>query len=44
VSHRVFVPRHAASAVAEALADTRVVLINGARQVGFVNFGWAGDA
>ncbi len=28
------VPRHAASAVAEALADTRVVLINGARQVG----------
>lgn len=29
-----FVPRHAASAVAEALADTRVVLVNGARQVG----------
>lgn len=29
-----FVPRHAASAVAEALADTRVVLINGARQAG----------
>jgi predicted AAA+ superfamily ATPase len=29
-----FVPRHAASAIAEALADTRVVLVNGARQVG----------
>jgi uncharacterized protein len=34
VSSRVFVPRRAALAVAEALADTRVVLINGARQVG----------
>jgi len=34
VSRLAFVPRHAASAVAEALADTRVVLINGARQVG----------
>lgn len=29
-----FVPRHATAAVAESLADTRVVLINGARQVG----------
>jgi len=29
-----FVPRHASSAVAEALADTRVVLVNGARQAG----------
>ncbi|HEV2374841.1 MAG TPA: ATP-binding protein [Streptosporangiaceae bacterium] len=29
-----FVPRHAATAVAEALADTRVVLVNGARQAG----------
>lgn len=29
-----FVPRRAATAVAEALADTRVVLVNGARQVG----------
>jgi predicted AAA+ superfamily ATPase len=28
------VPRHASAAVAEALADTRVVLVNGARQVG----------
>jgi uncharacterized protein len=28
------VPRHASSAVAEALADTRVVLLNGARQSG----------
>src|SRR6516164_3578440 len=28
------VPRHAESLVAEALADTRVVLINGARQCG----------
>ena len=27
-------PRHATSAVAEALADTRVVLVNGARQAG----------
>lgn len=27
-------PRHATSAVAEALADTRVVLVNGARQSG----------
>ena len=34
MSRLAFVPRHAASAVAEALADTRVVLINGARQVG----------
>jgi predicted AAA+ superfamily ATPase len=34
VFHRAFVPRRAASAVAEALADTRVVLINGARQAG----------
>lgn len=29
-----FVPRRAASAVTEALADTRVVLVNGARQAG----------
>jgi uncharacterized protein len=29
-----FVPRRAASAIADALADTRVVLINGARQAG----------
>jgi uncharacterized protein len=29
-----FIPRHAYSAVADALADTRVVLINGARQAG----------
>ncbi|HEY8043475.1 MAG TPA: AAA family ATPase, partial [Streptosporangiaceae bacterium] len=29
-----FVPRHASSAVAEALADTRVALVNGARQAG----------
>ncbi|MGH3275234.1 MAG: ATP-binding protein [Streptosporangiaceae bacterium] len=29
-----FVPRHAASAIADALADTRVVLVNGARQAG----------
>ncbi len=29
-----FIPRHAASAVAAALADTRVVLVNGARQAG----------
>jgi uncharacterized protein len=29
-----FIPRHASSAVAEALADTRVVLVNGARQAG----------
>ncbi|MGL5863576.1 MAG: ATP-binding protein [Phycicoccus sp.] len=29
-----YVPRHAAEAVAEALQDTRVVTINGARQVG----------
>ncbi len=29
-----FVPRRAASAVAEALADTRVILVNGARQAG----------
>src|SRR5580698_4029039 len=29
-----FVPRHAASAIAEALDDTRVVLVNGARQAG----------
>lgn len=34
MSRLAYVPRHAASAVAEALADTRVVLINGARQVG----------
>jgi predicted AAA+ superfamily ATPase len=34
VSRTTFVPRHAALAVAEALADTRVVLVNGARQVG----------
>jgi predicted AAA+ superfamily ATPase len=32
--HAGLVPRHAASLVAEALADTRVVLVNGARQVG----------
>ncbi|MGO8959440.1 MAG: ATP-binding protein [Streptosporangiaceae bacterium] len=31
---RSFVPRRAASAVAEALADTRVILVSGARQVG----------
>jgi uncharacterized protein len=29
-----YVPRHAATLVAEALADTRVVILNGARQVG----------
>lgn len=29
-----FVPRRAASAIADALADTRVVLVNGARQAG----------
>lgn len=29
-----FVPRHAASAIADALDDTRVVLVNGARQAG----------
>lgn len=29
-----FVPRHASTAIAEALADTRVVLVNGARQAG----------
>ena len=29
-----YLPRHAARAVADALADTRVVLVNGARQVG----------
>lgn len=29
-----FIPRHASSAVAEALTDTRVVLVNGARQAG----------
>lgn len=34
MSRLAFVPRRAASAVAEALADTRVVLVNGARQVG----------
>jgi predicted AAA+ superfamily ATPase len=34
VARIAFVPRHAASAVSEALADTRVVLINGARQAG----------
>jgi predicted AAA+ superfamily ATPase len=34
VSRLAFVPRRAAAAVADALADTRVVLINGARQVG----------
>lgn len=34
MSRLAFVPRRAALAVAEALADTRVVLINGARQVG----------
>lgn len=34
MSHCAFVPRHAASAIAEALADTRVVLVNGARQAG----------
>jgi uncharacterized protein len=28
------VPRHAQSLVSEALADTRVVLVNGARQAG----------
>jgi uncharacterized protein len=28
------VPRHAASAISDALADTRVVLVNGARQAG----------
>jgi uncharacterized protein len=32
--HSGFVPRHAASAIAEALDDTRVVLVNGARQAG----------
>lgn len=34
MSRLTFVPRRAALAVAEALADTRVVVINGARQVG----------
>ncbi|MGH3932896.1 MAG: AAA family ATPase, partial [Pseudonocardiaceae bacterium] len=34
MSRLTFVPRRAALAVADALADTRVVLINGARQVG----------
>ncbi len=34
MSRLAFVPRRAALAVAEALADTRVVLVNGARQVG----------
>jgi predicted AAA+ superfamily ATPase len=29
-----FVPRHAAFSIAEALDDTRVVLVNGARQAG----------
>lgn len=29
-----FVPRHAAGAIVDALADTRVVLVNGARQAG----------
>lgn len=29
-----FVPRHAATAITDALADTRVVLVNGARQAG----------
>lgn len=29
-----FVPRHASTAIAEALTDTRVVLVNGARQAG----------
>src|SRR5579859_4852218 len=29
-----FVPRHTASAITDALADTRVVLVNGARQAG----------
>jgi predicted AAA+ superfamily ATPase len=29
-----FVPRHAASAITDALADTRVALVNGARQAG----------
>ena len=29
-----FIPRHASSAVSDALTDTRVVLVNGARQVG----------
>jgi predicted AAA+ superfamily ATPase len=32
--YQVLVPRHAASIVAAALADTRVVLVNGARQCG----------
>jgi len=34
VSESGLVPRHAESVVAEALADTRVVLVNGARQAG----------
>jgi uncharacterized protein len=34
VSRPDFVPRHASTAVADALADTRVVLVNGARQAG----------
>jgi hypothetical protein len=29
-----FVPRHAAAAIGDALADTRVILVNGARQAG----------
>jgi len=34
VARLAYLPRHAARAVADALADTRVVLVNGARQVG----------
>lgn len=34
MAHSEFVPRHAASGIADALDDTRVVLVNGARQAG----------
>lgn len=34
MAHSGFVPRHAASAIADSLDDTRVVLVNGARQAG----------
>jgi len=34
MAHSEFVPRRAASAIADALDDTRVVLVNGARQAG----------
>ncbi|HET8685006.1 MAG TPA: ATP-binding protein [Micromonosporaceae bacterium] len=34
MSHSVLIPRRATTAITEALADTRVVLVNGARQAG----------